>query len=571
MLPGDGGAGGVKIPEGDPGALLAAAGKLAAVGESFGQLDQANGIAGRLSGTTWSGLANVNFQQSCLLVSDAGRRASSAARDAAAELKTLARELEDAIEKAQRSAEDYNDAKAAYDDAAFSYGMMRGEEGDEAAEARGRLEDRMSGAADDMTAAQQVNDDANQAAETAAEAAAARFSAIGGRAAPVPLNAQPGAGSLVLTSTGQKDSAGLRVLVFKIGGSESALVEQRADGTWAVTTADGLEAGIEADLKPGVEGKGSTETGRLGAGPDLQAALLAQMEEGQTYAFPTLVAATRFLSVKKRGEPPPEDSPLVYAGPGAYVSPSVLNSAAVDRARWRDDWEWAERQEPIESYEQGGITASVGASADMGGGASASIGAEGSSVLGQKVDHDEHTATAYYKSTIGIDGELSAPGGEAKGSFEGEAVTSVTRFGEEGDGELKSFSISATESGEAGAKLGTNLPGGSPLVVGESDAVRYERQVTLDATEPENRAAVERYLETGGRDPAAVAQLNHRLAVDGHTDVRVYGTSASATGFEADAKVVGVEFSHEESRTRLLDAEQRLPGSHSPTDIELPR
>jgi uncharacterized protein YukE len=566
-----GGGSGIKIPTGHPGQLLAAAGKLSSVADSFGDLHQAHGIASRLSDSTWRGLANVAFHSSCATVSQAGTRSSHAMRDGASVLKRLANQLEDAIDKAKKSAKEYEDAKAAYDDASFKLNALAGDGDDEVKQIQSRLEDRASGATDDMDAALKANQAANHAAEHAAHAAAARFHAIAGQAAPVPLIAQPGAKDVTLSSSGEKDEASLRVLVFKIGGSESALVERRADGTWTVTTADGLEAGIEADLKPGVGAKGSDEAGRLGAGPDMQAALVAQMEKGTTWKFASLPMAMRFLNAKQHGEPPPDDAPLVYVPPGGYATPSELSAATMYRLRWNEDWDWAEKQKPIESYKQGGFEASAGASLDAGGSGGSVEGTAGET-LGRKVNYEDNTVTRYSKATVGVNGEVHTVGAEGHAKFQGEAVTSVTRTGDNDDSPLKSFSVSATDTHSAGLKFGGHLPGGaSPLTGGDDHAIRYERQVTLDATQPENRAAVENYLKTGGMDPDAVHELNHRLQVDGTVEVREYGTSSSTSGFEADAKVAGVSFEHTESRTKLLHVEQQLPGAGSPTEIKLPR
>jgi uncharacterized protein YukE len=565
-----GGGSGIQIPTGHPGQLLAAAGKLSSVAESFGDLHQTHGIATRLSDSTWRGLANVAFHSSCSTVSQAGARSAHAMRDGASVLKRLAHQLEDAIDKAKKSAKDYEDAKASYDDAAFKLNALAGEGDKEVQDIQSRLQDRVDAGLDDMDAALKANEAANNAAEHAAHAAAARFHGLAGQAAPVPLIAQPGAKDVVLSSSGEKDSASLRVLVFKIGGSESALVEQRADGSWTVTTADGLEAGIEADLKPGLEAKGSEQVGRLGAGPDLQAALVAQMEKGTTWKFTSLAAAERFLHAKDHGPPPDSDTPLVYVPPGGYATPSELSSAALYRQRWNQDWEWAEQQKPIEGYKQGGFKASAGASVDYGpGGASANV--SGSEVLGRKVNYEDGSVTRYTKTSVGVGGEVHVTGAEAHAKFDGEAVTSVTRSGDADDAPLKSFSVSATDTGSAGAKLGTHLPTGSPLTQGADHGVRYERQITLDATQPENRDAIQHYLDTNGTDPNAVRELNHRLAVDGQVDIREYGTSSSTSGFEADAKVVGVSFEHEESRTQLVHVEQQLPGTGSPTEIKLPQ
>jgi len=92
--------------------------------------------------------------------------------------------------------------------------------------------------------------------------------------------------------------------------------------------------------------------------------------------------------------------------------------------------------------------------------------------------------------------------------------------------------------------------------------------VQLDlTTDHESRAIVNRYLETGGMDPAAVEASNERLEDAGRADVRTYDAGSSSGGFDADAKIVKVEHTEEEGTSTLRSAFQRLPGAPSYTRI----
>lgn len=550
MLVTDAGQGGVTIPEGNPGELLALAERLAGAAGRFSVLGDAGRIGDAVSAGQWEGLGYISFADSCATVGQGGRKGADACRDAAGAVKQYATALEDAIDKAEAAQKKFEAAQDEYGSAALRRGMMEVNSEDDRRTA-GRLDDRITTATDDMTEATTAGTEANEAAEAAAERCARVLGEVAGRAAPLPLNAQPAAPGLVLSSTMQRSSVALRVLVFTIGGSEKALVERRADGKWAVTMADGLEGGIEADLAPGVESGGSDGTGRLGGGPDLHASALAQMENGRTYAFDSLGDAERFVAAEQAGEPPAEP----------YFPPNYNYAAGGSPAlAWQNakrEWAWHQRQQPIATYEQGGVEATAGASGSIGG-----ASANAASASGTKENLEDGSTTEYHKATASLSGAGSTPVAELKGVVGHESV-SATTFDRQG--ELDSFSVSTTASGEGAYKLG---PGG--LGVGEGAGVRYERQTSLDASNPANRQAIQDYLRSGGLDPGANEALNERLRVDGHTDIRTYETSSTGFRQEIDAKVVGLEYEHEESKTRLGDADQRLSGSHSTTDIDLP-
>jgi hypothetical protein len=371
-----------------------------------------------------------------------------------------------------------------------------------------------------------------------------------------------GVGGSVVSSNGETASVGVRVLVFKLGGSESALVEQRADGTWAVTFADGLEGGIEADLMPGAQTGGTEETGRIGAGPDLQGALLAQYENGKTYDFSTREQALTFLEMKDAG-PPIEDpySPTVNPTQ-SYVYPSYLAGLAA----YKRDWHWAQDQDPEEGYKEGGLEVTVGARFDAGGGHGGGLGAEGSETLGRRVDHQTGNNTVYYKTSVTATGELSAPGASAGTDLRGESVTAITFAGDD-EGRPIGFSISSTASGQYGGGLDADLKHAS-VGAEESRGIRRERQVELDMGVPENRAALEDYLASGA-DPEAVERLNDRLRESGHTLIRVYETESTSNTYGLDAKVFGAEAGKTTSETQLTELGYRPPGAEEFIDVPI--
>jgi hypothetical protein len=370
-------------------------------------------------------------------------------------------------------------------------------------------------------------------------------------------------GGTVVSSEGETISVGVRILIFKLGGSESALLEERADGTWAVTFADGLEGGIEADLMPGAETGGSEETGRLGAGPDLQGALLAQYESGKTYEFASREEAMSFLELKNAG--PPIDDPYspTYNPRQSYVDPTYLAGLAA----YKRDWNWAQGQEPEESYEEGGIKAGAGATFDYGASHGAGLGGEGAETLGRRVDLQTEANTVYYKTTVSANGELTVPGATGGGELRGESVTAVT-FTDEDGRQVAGFSVSSTASGQYGGGLDADLKHAS-VGAEEAQGIRRERQVQLDMTIPENREALTEYLATGGADPAAVAELNERMRESGHTIVRVYETGSTSNTYGVDVKAFGGEAGKTTSASQLTELRYRPPGADEFIEVPL--
>jgi hypothetical protein len=372
-----------------------------------------------------------------------------------------------------------------------------------------------------------------------------------------------GLGGTVISSSGETVSVGVRILIFKLGGSESALVEERADGTWAVTFADGLEGGIEADLMPGAETGGSEETGRLGAGPDLQGALLAQYEDGETYEFATRAEAMTFLEMKEAG-PPIEDpySPTVNPTQ-SYVYPSYLAGLAA----YKRDWHWAQDQEADESYEEGGIGYSLGGSFDAGASHGGRVEAEGEDAFGRRIDHETGANTVYHRTAVSVNGELAVPGASASGMLKGESVVAVSYAGEDAT-DATGFSVSSTATGQYGGGLDADMNYAS-VGAHESQSIVRERQTQLDMSVPENREALNAYLATGGADPDAVSALNERLRESGHTVLRTYETGATSNTYGVDVKVVGAEAGKSSSTSQLVELRYRPPGADEFIEVPL--
>jgi hypothetical protein len=569
------------MPEGDPGAVSGAISGLRSTGGGF---EDARGTVARAAASVpdWTGHAAFAFASRCGTYGSAARAADAACEQASGALRryrTVLMDAREAVRVLQRRGEtcvteiDQAEARAAEASeqhltashlayqASFASGADAGataaafrRQADDAMLARDQALGEAQRARDELA---KLRDKAERERERVLRAGRTAAGEVEAATGSLPSVAWPGAGvgGTVISSRGETISVGVRILIFKLGGSESALVEERADGTWAVTFADGLEGGIEADLMPGVSTGGSGETGRIGAGPDLQAALLAQYEDGETFEFASRQEAMTFLEMRDAG--PPIDDPYspTYNPTQSYVSPSYLAGLAA----YKRDWHWAQDQEPEESYEEGGVEFVAGGGFDLGSGHRAGLGAEGSETLGRRVDLDTGANTVYYKTTVSATGELSVPGVSGGGELRGESVTAITYTDESGR-EPSGFSVSSTASGQLGGGLDADL-GRASIGAEESQSVRRERQVELDMTIPENREALDRYLATGGADPAAVAELNERMRESGHTILRTYETGTTTNTYGVDVKVVGGEAGKSTSTTQLTELRYRPPGA----------
>jgi hypothetical protein len=326
---------GIEMPEGDPGAVAAAASGLRSTGGGF---ESARGTVVRAAASvpSWSGHAAFAFARRCGTYGTAARAADAACEQAAGALRRYGKVLSEAREQVRVL-------------------QRRGETCVAEIE---QAETRAAEASERHMSASRMAYQASFASGADAGATAVAFR----RQADDALLDRDRALGEAVSSKGETVSVGVRILIFKLGGSESALVEERADGTWAVTFADGLEGGIEADLMPGAEAGGSEETGRIGAGPDLQAALLAQYEQGETFEFGSREEAMTFLEMRNAGPPIEDPYPPTYNPTQSYVSPSYLAGLAA----YKRDWHWAQDQHSEERYEEGGIKAGAGASFDYG-------------------------------------------------------------------------------------------------------------------------------------------------------------------------------------------------------------
>lgn len=565
---------GIAMPEGDPGAVRDAASQLRSVAGGFGHVAHTVGAA-VAAVPDWEGYASLMFTQRCTDYEGAAGLADGACDDAARVLDSYADDLVAARKKVramqvkgkQLEGEE-KDALAAADEAR---GRLRGAQmsmklsamdaavdGGAAMDAARADVDRALGdittATDRATKARQALDGLIRDARTIREQveddgrSAAGNVRGAGDALPTVLGAPSGGvGGTPIGSRTESFEAGITIVVVRIGGSTAVIKERTVDGKWRVTVVDGVEGGFEFDPVPGA-GVDGGKTGRLGAGADVQAAYLAQYKKGEVYEFDDEVLADRFIYYQDKYVP---DSPDQVVPPGGYLNENALGGFYMAKGYDR----WQERQKPVEKFSEGGAKAKVDVSLE----GVADGGASIEETLGRKYDTKTHNSTTYTKTSVELAGQVGLQV-EAGGRLKGEAISSYTT-----DYSGRPASYSVTVSGTAEGHAGFTGSADSEKVGGglshhESQGVRVERQMTLDLSDPDNRSAVERYVQSGGSDPVATADLADRLKDHARVDQRVYDTGSTKSGANIDVKIVKIDGSMTTEEATLRSMQHSSPG-----------
>jgi len=556
---------GIALPDGDPNAVADAAASLRAVGGGF---ERASSVSQRAveAVPSWQGGASMSFRDRCTNYQGAATGAHGACEQAAGALRRYAGELRDArtqVKKLQHEAADWltrlGSAQTRAQDAGsraqsasahalqltFAAPLDGGAgwlaadaKATEARAAAGRAQSEVTQAQGELDRLRAQAEKIRRHVEEEARTAAHAVDAAAGELPTIDGASSSAEAETVLRSEEDKYSMSVTVFFVKLGGSTTAIEEEHADGRWTVTLVDGLEGGVQANLIPKFK-EGDTapggKTGGLGGGAELQAALVAQYENGKTYSFGNKGQADTFLRWKDK-EPP--SVPLFTQAPPMPAA-----------------WKWAQAQKPVATYTQGGGKASIDATVTAGStGGGGSL--DGAVALGTRHGADG-SQTRYVKSSADVSGNIKVPGARVEGSLNGESVTAITRS----HGRLANFSMTSTAAGNAAGGLAPEAEhAGYQNTSGPG--VRVERQVQLDMSDPRNRTAVENYLQTQGSDPAAAHALRDRIDASARVDLRFYDTSASTHGVSVNVDAFGAEASHERSHSALQAAFERAPGSH---------
>ena len=556
---------GIALPEGDPGAVEAAGHALRRVSGGFDRT-AATVQAAVHAVPGWFGLASMNFQNACMNYRAAAGLADGACADVARELAAYAKELETARHRVERMQEQaqrheeterdalrnvdtargrlrsaYNALKMSVADTALDGGASQQaaqSEIDAANEDMRREGERATRARDAIDGLKADALEVRQHVEQRGRQAAARVSAAGDQLPTVPGAPSGTVGGTPVSANTHTFGGWVRVVVVQVGGSTAVVKEHTADGKWKVTVIEGWEGG--ATVGPpsaGVDGK----KGRLGFGGEAESSYLAGFKKASVYEFKSEEEADRFIFYEPRKV---NDDAYQNMYPNEYVSDSQL--AQHQKAKEFDRWQ--ERQKPVETYTEGGGRVHIDYGFDPAGGASA----EREAVIGTKHDTKTGTETQYLKVGGNLEGHIATGPIQSGGGAQGEVVGSITR---DPQGNMKTFSV--TVSGEAHGTAGADKVASHS----EESGVRHERQMTLDLNDPVNKRIVEQYVNSGGTDAAAAAQLGDRLTTHARVDERTFTTGKSTSGAHFDAKAAGVGGSMSDQEQSLTSMHHRGAGS----------
>jgi hypothetical protein len=297
----------------------------------------------------------------------------------------------------------------------------------------------------------------------------------------------------------------VHLLFFRLGEDKRGVIEERSDGTFAVTLEEGIKGGLEASdgLKAGFR------VGKLGlsVGGEVTAAVMARLGRGRTWIASSRAEAQRILEQEGAGRPPDATSgsgtwsSSVDAGVAGEVAGGTVAGAGAgivfDReAGWRVDRRSGHRTAYVQASSTGSVTVD-------------------GSVLGLSGDGQETYAVEYDETGRPVDLRVIATG-----SFTG------------------SRDLPAVVQQVAGL-LATDADGGER---------GYEVTGHLDLTDTGNLVAARRLLNAiADRQATAVPERALRRRIDEHGTVQARILASQSKEQDASFDVTGgpVRFSAE--------------------------
>jgi hypothetical protein len=286
------------------------------------------------------------------------------------------------------------------------------------------------------------------------------------------------------------------ILVVRFGRDALSLVEQRSDGTYAVTVEDGGKLGVA--VADGLSAKLKAGTAELSVGGELSASLIARKGKGRTWIVGSMQEALRLAKNRGSGEREPD----IKAGNGEFVG-------------------------------------AVGASAGVGDHQAAAAGLTFDDQAGWSNDRRTGHRTAYVKETW--DATASA-GGQSVFGLSGGGETYAVEF----DAHGRPVDLRILAAGQfAGSP---DLPSVLQPVVGwleqgSTDGRVYEVTSHLDLTDADNLVAARGLLDAiaAKRATARPSQaLRRRLDERGTVEARVLAQHAATAGLGAEVTVEGL-------------------------------
>lgn len=343
----------------------------------------------------------------------------------------------------------------------------------------------------------------------------------------------------VTASRSEKHSVGVTVLLVRLDKERAVIVDERSDGTFEVTlvgSGDSYTVGL--DLGVGVGGSIALGGRTLAVGAELRAAALAR--EGHAKTWFVRSAAEKDALVRK------------LARKTVGVLPERIDGADLP--------------EPDMTTYEHGTDVSLDTSGSVGPGSGA-FGLGATDLDGARKDLRTGNEIVYMKRSDALSGMLSGAGASAKG---GKDDATAWSYEQTPDGRLVDLMI--LQSGEYRGSF--SLPpiasrAAGYLGVPSKHARRYETEIHLDLTEPENLRAAQGFVDAvrGSRRFEGALQLASdalRRRIDAHATVhtRVYGLDTTTKGGELfggiGAKVRG-KAQQEIHTAKLLAATTRGP------------
>lgn len=204
----------------------------------------------------------------------------------------------------------------------------------------------------------------------------------------------------VVGSLANRQGMTVHLLFYRLGEDKLGVVEERSDGTFAVSLEDGISGGLE-----GAGGlKAAFQVGKLGLsiGGEVTAAVLAHLGRGRTWIAGSRAEAQRILEQEGAGRPPDAtsgsgrwDSSVDASAAGEALGESVEVARAgitfVREAGWRVDRRSGHRTAYVQASATGSATA-------------------GGRVLGLSGDGEETYAVEYDETGRPVDLRVIAVG-----------------------------------------------------------------------------------------------------------------------------------------------------------------
>lgn len=309
----------------------------------------------------------------------------------------------------------------------------------------------------------------------------------------------------------------IHAVLVKIGGGHRALVEQRSDGSVAVTDVHDGTLGLEASDGAGFTFKAAGLDAEAGA--ELEASIAARIGRGSTWVLGSMAAADTLVDDLRHHRSVPD--------PNASTSEDAIESE---------------------------VTGSLSVEAEGKGVDVASAGFSGDRVAGMRVDHRTGHRIMFVQWSW--DGSVSGAGGVLGASHSD--VGDV--YGVEVDARGRPIDLQVLEAGSVADGLPDVVAPAGGMLASRGGGSVYEVTSHLDLTERDNvsvaRAVIDDVLGHRTPDPSAVQALRRRIDEAGTVEARILAAHASTGGYAVVGKLVlqaGVEHD-QETRTLQLEA-----------------